>query len=153
MTLGAPISDNARFSAAAPASRRLSRGFTLIELMIVVAVVAILAAIALPNFNDSVRKSRRGQAKADMVELAQIYERFHTDNNTYVGASAKPGFPTQSPKTGTARYSLSAPAPVETQSTFVITATPLDAQTKDACGTMTIDQAGRKTPAIENCWQ
>ncbi|MDW7601742.1 prepilin-type N-terminal cleavage/methylation domain-containing protein, partial [Stenotrophomonas maltophilia] len=60
------------------AAGRLARGFTLIELMIVVAVVAILAAIAYPSYSEHVRKSRRAQAKADLVEYAQLAERFHT---------------------------------------------------------------------------
>ncbi|MET0718666.1 MAG: type IV pilin protein, partial [Pseudoxanthomonas sp.] len=61
------------------------RGFTLIELMIVVAVVAILAAVSYPSFQDQIRKSRRAQAKADLVEYAAAAERFHTSNNSYVG--------------------------------------------------------------------
>lgn len=133
--------------ASAPARGRSAHGFTLIELMIVVAVVAILAAIAYPNFNDSVRKSRRGQAKADMAEMAQNLERWHTMNNTYVGADAK--LPTQSPKEGTARYALKVEG---TQAGFTITATPKTGQDKDKCGELKLDQAGRKTPTTEGCW-
>ena len=61
------------------------RGFTLIELMITVAIIAIIVAIAVPSYQDSVRKSRRGQVKADITELAQRAERFHSVNNSYVG--------------------------------------------------------------------
>ncbi|MCC4620365.1 type IV pilin protein, partial [Xanthomonas cassavae CFBP 4642] len=69
-------------------ARRLSQraagnGFTLIELMIVVAVVGILAAVAYPSYAEHIRKSRRAQAKADLVEYAQMAERSHTTNNTY----------------------------------------------------------------------
>lgn len=129
-------------------TRRIA-GFTLIELMIVVAVVAILAAIAYPSYNDSVRKGRRGQAKADMMELAQRLERYRTVNNTYIGAS-QAGF-TQSPTTGTARYSI--PAVVTTQSTFTIRAVPQGGQASDPCGTLTLNQAGQKTPTTAGCWQ
>ena len=138
----------------APAWR--PKGFTLIELMIVVAVVAILAAIAFPSYNDSVRKSRRGQAKADMVEYAQIAERFHTINNTYKDFDLVPGapLPTQSPREAgaTARYRL---VYTTTQSTFVITATALNDQTKDDCGNLGINQAGGKTNSkgtLSKCW-
>ena len=127
------------------------RGFTLIELMIVVAVVAILAAIAYPSYTDSVLKSRRGQAKADMVEAAQMLERYHSEKNTYVGFVLNP---TQSPKTGDARYTL-ALNPVPTQGSFTITATALGGQANDRCGNLSIDQAGVKTNSkgtLADCW-
>ncbi len=117
------------------------RGFTLIELMVVVAVVAILAAIAYPSYQDQVRKSRRGQAKADLVEYAQLAERFHTVNNTYVGFTA----PTQSPRQGTAFYGIAVSG--LTQSAFNLVATPVAGgpQATDRCGTLRINQAGVKS--------
>ena len=132
---------------------RSAGGFTLIELMVVVAIVAILVAIAYPSFADAIRKSRRGQAKADMVQAAQMMERFHTQNNTYVGAT----IPGQSPATGTPNYVLDV-NPVATQATFRIRAVPQGAQTADTrCGTLTINQAGVKTesgtaPDFSECW-
>jgi type IV pilus assembly protein PilE len=66
---------------AVKASRR--RGFTLIEIMIVVAILAILAAVALPNYFGSVRKSRRADAIALMSQVAQAEERWRTNNSTY----------------------------------------------------------------------
>lgn len=129
-------------------TRRIA-GFTLIELMIVVAVVAILAAIAYPSYNDSVRKGRRGQAKADMMELAQRLERYRTVSNRYDGYSHTEI--TQSPTTGTARYRIE--LPVQAQSTFTIHAVPLGGQTSDPCGTLTLNQAGQKTPTTAGCWQ
>jgi type IV pilus assembly protein PilE len=59
------------------------KGFTLIELVIVVAIVAILATIAYPSYQDSVRKSRRADAKGVLMEAAQWMERFYTENNRY----------------------------------------------------------------------
>lgn len=125
-------------------SRRM-RGFTLIELMIVVAVIAILAAIAYPSFQDSVRKSRRGQAKADLVEYAQLAERYHTVHNTYEGFA----LPTaQSPREGTGYYSVTLSA--VTQSGYLLTATPLagTAQAVDRCGVLTLNAAGVKTHSM-----
>lgn len=136
--------------------RGQSRGFTLIELMIAVAIVAILVAIAYPAYDDSVRKARRGQAKADMAELAQLAERWHTVNNTYVGFWASvPSSQKVSPRTGgTVAYNL---GQVETANTFTITATPTGGQTKDTrCGTLTLNQAGQKTKSgsgsLADCW-
>lgn len=127
-------------------------GFTLIELMIVVAVVAILAAIAYPSYTDSVLKSRRGQAKADMAEVAQMLERFHTEKNTYVGFVLNPA---QSPKTGTARYTLALNPAATTQSTFTIVATATVGQDKDRCGNLSLTHAGGKgntKGTLAECW-
>lgn len=133
-----------------------TRGFTLIELMIVVAAVAILAAVALPSYNDAVRKSRRGQAKADITEYAQAAERFHTVNNTYLNFDTTLALPNQSPREvgAVARYNLNYAA---TQNTFTITATatPGNGQDNDACGNLSINQAGLKTNskgALSQCW-
>lgn len=131
--------------------RRNARGFTLIELMITVAVIAILAAVAIPSYSEHVRKSRRAQAKADLVELAQQLERFHTVQNTYSGMSLP--F-TESPRDGKSYYTLSLSG-AATSSAFTLQAVPGTGQDKDKCGTLTLDQAGRKTPTeakVAGCW-
>lgn len=135
------------------ACRRRVAGFTLIELMITVAVVAILATVALPAYQESVRKSRRAQAKADLVELAHNLERYHTVQNTYAASTLAFA---QSPREGTAHYTLSFNED-PTGSTFDIQAIPVEggSQAKDKCGTLTLDQAGRKTPTektVSGCW-
>jgi len=151
-------------NAVAPPARRAARGFTLIELMIVVGVVAILGAIAYPSYTDSVRKGRRGQAKADLLELAQLAERWKTVNNTYVGFGAPGGDCVlggnfgRSPRTGaTAYYDVCINA---TATTFTLTARPLSGtdQARDTrCGQLSIDQAGVKTKSgsaasVSDCW-
>ena len=137
--------------------RRLSpSGFTLIELMIVVVVVAILASIAYPMYTDQVRKSRRGVAKADLVELSQRAERYHTVNNSYadfnLGVTA--GTFKVSPREATpAYYTLSIAN--QSSSTFTLKAVPMGDQSKDQCGTLTLDQAGRKESSsakTTDCW-
>lgn len=136
-------------------SKRKVAGFTLIELMVVVAVIAILAAIAYPSYRDSVRKARRGQAKADLVEYAALAERFRTANNTYVGFTLPK---TVSPReTGAvAQYNLTPAAAFTDANTFTITATPNGGQAADRCGTLSLNQAGVKTKTgsapLAECW-
>lgn len=134
------------------------RGFTLIELMVVVAVVAILASIAFPSYQDSVRKSRRAQVKADMVELAQRYERYHTIRNTYVGfweeAFGAAGEQFLSPTTqgATVAYAIES---TEAANSFTLTANPQGAQEKDTrCGTLRLSNTGQKGAdgPLADCW-
>lgn len=134
--------------------RQRAGGFSLIELMIVVAIIGILAAVAYPSYSEHVRKSRRAQAKADLVEYSQLLERSHTTNNTYASFTFGNGLKTiQSPREGgTAQYNITL---VATQSSFTLTATPQGNQAKDQCGTLTLNQAGVKTPspaATPGCW-
>ncbi len=134
-------------------SRYSVAGFTLIELMIVVAVVAILAAIAVPSYQDQMRKSRRGQAKADLAEYAQQAERWHTVNNSYLNFVLPAN---RSPREAgaTVRYNLA--LSTQTANTFVITATGTNGQQLDRCGNLSISQAGVKTESgsatLAECW-
>ena len=140
--------------AGAPAKRGMG-GFTLIELMVVVAVIAILASIAYPSYQEQIRKSRRAQAKADLVELTQVLERFRTVNNTYEDADDDAaGFFAASPRNGSQHYALTLED--DGASTYTLVATPTsDSQSNDRCGILTIDQAGVKTNSqgvYANCW-
>ena len=137
---------------------RSTAGFTLIELMVVVAIVAILAAIAVPAYGDAVRKSRRGQAKADLVEIAQRLERFHTVNNRYTGfwTSTFAGAPVPSPDQGTPAYLITIGA-TEAANAYTLTATPQGDQVKDVrCGVLTVNHLGLKaengTGTTADCW-
>lgn len=143
----------------ATSAARAQQGFTLIELMVALAIVGILVGIAVPSYQDSVRKSRRAQAKADLAEIAQGMERYYTVNNTYAGATIAAiwGTPTQSPREGTSpRYNLSFQA-APTNNSFVIQAVPISGsgQEKDKCGTLTLSNTGARTPntdALRECW-
>lgn len=128
-------------------------GFTLIELMIVVAIVAILAAIAYPSYQEQVRKSRRAQAKADLVEYMQLAERYHTVNNTYVGFALPRN---QSPREAgaVAHYGL-AINPAAGASSITLVATAQGQQAADKCGNLGVNQASVKTNskgALSECW-
>jgi type IV pilus assembly protein PilE len=142
-------------------------GFTLIELMIVVAIIGILAAIAYPSYQDSVRKSRRADARAALLDLSQWLERNYTVTSRYNRAvgdtadqtaaqmTAKLPFK-QSPRDNVKAYDLSITS-VGT-SDFTLSAVPTGAQTDDPCSTLTLNQAGVKgtnssTKSAAECWR
>ncbi|PCJ45427.1 MAG: pilus assembly protein PilE [Moraxellaceae bacterium] len=135
-------------------------GMTLIELMIVVAIIGILAAVAFPSYSESVRQANRGDAQSGLMQLAQAMERFYGVNYTYVGTGASGGGSsgapvstvfahTTTPFDGTTAYNLTL---VATATTFTVTATPTGAQTSDTCGTLTLAQDGAKGSAGTDCW-
>lgn len=115
--------------------RRDVVGFTLIELMIVVAVVAILAAIALPAYNEQVRKSRRSEAIAAVGQVQLAMERWRADNPTYANPSGAATYPTL-PASPFYTYALGGQGPTA----YTITATPAGAQAGDRCGNLTASQ-------------
>lgn len=123
-------------------------GFSLIELMVVVAVIGILASIALPSYNAYLIKSRRAAGAACLTAAAQQMERFYTTELTYSGAPA--AFPCDAE---TAPYYTVTGVVGGTGRTYTLSASPQGKQDADTeCGTLTIDQAGAKTPATASCW-
>lgn len=125
-------------------NKKHKTGFTLIEVMIVVAIIGILASIAYPSYQDSVQKARRGDAQADLVEYAANAERRYTEANTYDGTPVP---------ADTDFYSYDFPtAPSATE--YQIRATPTAIQAGDDCGTMTLDQTTNRTNTgtEAGCW-
>lgn len=129
-----------------------SSGFTLIELMIVVAIIGILAAIAYPSYQEQIRSSRRADGQGALLTAAQAMERYFTENGTYVGATAGVTFPAQAPFDGTTKYyTLSLTA--QDATSFTLQAAPTGAQVGDRCGNMTVTNTGARSAAEADCWR
>lgn len=103
----------------------LHRGFTLIELMITVAIMAILAAIAYPSYIDSVRKARKADAQAQMMELASFMERFYTENNRYNQQNDASNTAVALPAGISSDYYAYSLTPTPTQVSYAIRAVPI----------------------------
>lgn len=156
------------------AVRRHARGFTLIELMIVVVVIAILAAIAYPSYTGYITSTRRSAAEACLSEYANYMERFYTTNMSYenpaVATSTGGGTPTRTTlptldcaattQTGTYyTYKFPATTASVTTSSYTIQAVPKSIQvSRDAkCGTLSIDNTGTRgatgSSGTTGCWK
>lgn len=142
-------------------------GFTLIELMITVAIVAILASIAYPSYQEYVRRGARAEARTAMLNVAQLEERFFTSNNTYAafdgpgGGTAPPtGWETMNysgSDSASRKYNISVAAPAggTIATGFVISAAPSNGFADTKCGTLTLDNLGVRGQSAgmpADCW-
>ena len=147
------------------------KGFTLIEVMIVVAIIGILAAVAYPSYQDYTLRAGRADGKAKLMEILQAQERFYSQNQRYIAALN--GNPSAAPPTGLGyatnpvisdegRYSIAAAAcgagaGQTIASCVILTATPIGAQANDAaCGNLTLNSRGERGRSgngdLDACW-
>lgn len=153
------------------------RGFTLIELMIVVAIIAVLASVAYPSYKEYVARSRRAEARAVLVAAQQWMERFYTENFRYdknsagVAVTDATQFPSRFsvspvPGQGSPMYDIAVVVTNNVRDVYSVTATRKagTAMASDRCGNFSIDHLGRKdltnysgfstkTAALEACWK
>lgn len=132
-------------------------GFTLIELMVVVAILAIVVALALPSYQRYVIRTKRDLAQGDLQGLANAMERFYTLNGTYVGTNAGGGiaplptvFPSQSPIDGGTPYYNLAITPAPTASTYTLRAIPIAGTGQANDGFLQLTNTGLRSWDINN---
>lgn len=142
-----------------PIRRRDERGFTLVELMIVLVVVAILTTVAYPSYSEYVVRSKRTEGKAALLDAAQAVERHFTNHNTYPSDLAAAGVRTFSGDNASdASYTIAiaAGATGSLASSFTLTATPTNGHADPKCGNLSVNQLGVKgetgSLTAAECW-
>ncbi|HET6633129.1 MAG TPA: type IV pilin protein [Rhodanobacteraceae bacterium] len=134
-------------------SRRKFGGFTMLELMIIVAIIALLAAIAIPSYGRYAYRARRADGKDAIMRIANAQERYYTAHNKYAAALSTLGSGFDASEKG--YYALGV-ATSNSDQNYTITATPQNGQTGDACGNLTLTDQGVKDQSGDTsngaCW-
>ncbi|MDP1527387.1 MAG: type IV pilin protein [Rhodocyclaceae bacterium] len=131
-------------------------GFTLIEVMIVVAIIGILAAVALPSYKNYIMRGHRSAAQSFMMAVAQKQEQYLLDARQYAEVTSDAEFSTVGlsvPKEVSPYYTITVSYVASDPRTYSIQAAPKGSQATESCGTLTLTNTGSKTATGSgSCW-
>lgn len=131
-------------------------GYTLIELLVTMAIVGILASIAIPSYNNYVIKSRRAEGRSFIIEIMQRQEKFYTENSTYTTTLTQVGYPAATAMSEDGHYRVTAAAALDgIGNNVILTAQPIGSQASDTeCGSFIMNSNGSKTTSTSalTCW-
>ena len=150
--------------------KNLQRGFTMMELLIVITIIGILAAIAYPSYVSSIAKGKRAEARGELLEVAQYMQRFYSQNDRYDQTNAATPVATTIPAAlavvpkgaaaGSQNYDISFVANSLTATGFQLQAVPVNSQAGDMCGTLLLNSVGQKgvsgatsSQTAATCWR
>ena len=122
-------------------------GFTLIELMITIVIIGILVGVALPGYQNSVRKSHRSAAQAEMLDIANREQQYFLANRSYTATLSNLGYSV--PTEVAARYTCTVSVTSTGLPTFTVSCAPTSLQSASGFSTLTLDSTGAKAPAGE----
>ena len=148
--------NNAWISAAA--AHRRQRGFTLVEVMIVVVIMGILTSVAFPAYKAYVDRAKRTEGKALLSEIAARQERYYFDNNTYANDATLLGYSTKTPQSSEAHYALVDPIAAgdsgNLSTSYKLTIQPVAPHNDATCDKLLLDSKGVGTSSTGNpiCW-
>ncbi|PCH61792.1 MAG: pilus assembly protein PilE [SAR86 cluster bacterium] len=140
-------------------NRSDQKGFTLLEILIVVAIIGILMSIALPSYQESILRAGRAEAKTVLLQVAADQERFYSTNNSYslnAQPLQNPAIATRDSISGLYGVTVAACGAGAIANCFVATATPQLSQTDDECTTLTLSDVGVRGSTganVDECWQ
>jgi type IV pilus assembly protein PilE len=128
-------------------------GFTLVELLITVAIIGILAGVAYPSYTDFVTRSNRSEGQRELLRYANLQEQVYVDSRSYAADMKGLGETTASIDTESGNYAISVSD--QSATTFILKAVAKSGQTKDtACLTLTINELGQKNVGENSgCWE
>ena len=133
---------------------KLQKGFTLIEVLITVAIIGILGAIAYPSYSTFVTKSNRAEPQKELLELANLMEQYFIDHRTYTNKLTLLGKSADSYDTDSGNYTISVSASDTTTFTINAAIKTGSSQASDStCSSMSVNNTGKKKATSNSCWE